>query len=571
MGMPIGRQATAVALCVLAAACRTPPPTARAPIASSVPTTNVRFLEQDWSDDLRQRAYTTAQGSQMMPYAWFRALEDPASGLPFLHDDLARFGYLPNRKSAANPDGLPVGFVVDEDKTGRWIGLTCTACHTAQIHYRGTALQIDGAPTGADLTAFLGGVDQAVRKTMSDEATFDRFATKVVGTSGPSAKAKLRTDLDRFAAAWSSYVAGSTPVHAFGPGRLDAFGLIMNRVTSIDLEIPANNRLPDAPVSYPFLWDTSWHDYVQWDGAAPNRTAVNRLARNVGEVLGVFAKVEIPTDPKKPRVFYRTTARRQNLLKLELWMKDLRAPAWPEDVLGPIDPAMKARGAALYRKRCESCHQLVDPWAWMWNRQVDVKMFPVDKLGTDPTMARNNRERRADSGRLTGVVMPPPPLPGTPLEKNDLAFNIVRHVVIGAILEVPSLLHAASVPAKATNAEVKETAAELEPGYAAPVAAASLAYRARPLDGIWTTAPYLHNGSVPSLYQLLLPASKRIARFPVGSRELDPVDVGFSIAPVEGAFEFDTSLPGNRNTGHEYGTQLSEDDRRALVEFLKSL
>ncbi len=103
-------------------------------------------------------------------------------------------------------------------------------------------------------------------------------------------------------------------------------------------------------------------------------------------------------------------------------------------------------------------------------------------------------------------------------------------------------------------------------------------YKARPLDGIWATAPYLHNGSVPSLYQLLLPEDKRVKAFKVGSREFDPVNIGYA---TDTGFHFDTSLPGNRNTGHSgpRHTQIKDDgvwrdyteeERWALVEYMKT-
>ena len=98
-----------------------------------------------------------------------------------------------------------------------------------------------------------------------------------------------------------------------------------------------------------------------------------------------------------------------------------------------------------------------------------------------------------------------------------------------------------------------------------------LAYKSRPLNGIWATAPYLHNGAVPTLYDLLLPADQRPTSFWVGRRELDVKRVGITTAKVEGLTELDTSLPGNSNAGHEYGADLSEADRWALVEYLKSL
>lgn len=98
-------------------------------------------------------------------------------------------------------------------------------------------------------------------------------------------------------------------------------------------------------------------------------------------------------------------------------------------------------------------------------------------------------------------------------------------------------------------------------------------YKARPLNGIWATAPFLHNGSVPSLYDLLLPEKDRPKRFAVGQREFDPVKVGFLSDPnhPNAPYFFDTSEPGNSNKGHRYGTNLTEAERWALLEYLKSL
>ena len=96
-------------------------------------------------------------------------------------------------------------------------------------------------------------------------------------------------------------------------------------------------------------------------------------------------------------------------------------------------------------------------------------------------------------------------------------------------------------------------------------------YRSRPLNGIWATGPYLHNGSVPTLADLLLPASQRPTQFAVANSRFDPVNVGFVSEVSDGAFVLDTSIPGNANSGHEYGVTLSLQDRLALLEYLKSL
>jgi RoxA-like, cytochrome c-like len=99
-------------------------------------------------------------------------------------------------------------------------------------------------------------------------------------------------------------------------------------------------------------------------------------------------------------------------------------------------------------------------------------------------------------------------------------------------------------------------------------------YQAVLLDGLWLRAPYLHNGSVPSLTDLLAPLEDRPKKFLRGYDVYDPVKVGFVSEGTEAqrvGFEYDTSLAGNSNQGHTFGTQLSPDDKRALIEFLKTL
>ena len=94
------------------------------------------------------------------------------------------------------------------------------------------------------------------------------------------------------------------------------------------------------------------------------------------------------------------------------------------------------------------------------------------------------------------------------------------------------------------------------------------------LKGVWLSAPYLHNGSVPTLRELLEPPEKRSAVFYKGYDVYDQVKVGYvSNVPEERAkkfFKFDTSLPGNGNKGHSYGTELPDADKDAIVEFLKT-
>ena len=99
-------------------------------------------------------------------------------------------------------------------------------------------------------------------------------------------------------------------------------------------------------------------------------------------------------------------------------------------------------------------------------------------------------------------------------------------------------------------------------------------YVAVPLDGLWLRAPYLHNGSVPSLTDVLEPPEKRPTLFYRGYDVYDQEKVGFVTAGPEAekrGFKYETNLPGNANIGHSYGTGLQPEEKRALVEYLKSL
>lgn len=604
--------------------------------SSAEPFTQPAFLDQGWSEDDRTWFYTASQGSQLMPYSWFIALERPDSEAMFLDDKLARFGYIPPYRSKLlndrNPDGLPIGFVRDDDeKRGAWIGMTCAACHTNQVEFKRKRLQIDGGPANADMFAFIESLAAALESTAASDEKFKRFSARLqalkppvtdeqsvrsylrelrqkVGSrlqvrdliapagTAPVNEEQLRRNLVEFSEQFKRFVSHSRSDVAWGPARLDAFGMIFNRSTAINLNQPENNHPPNAPVSYPFLWDTSHHDRVQWNGSAPNVLAFERLARNVGEVLGVFGRVEIPAERLVvPPLFYESSVDRLNLMLIEQRLRKLTSPVWPRD-LEPIDARMASAGKRLYDRYCVSCHAIAKRTGP--DRFTKVVMTPLAAIKTDPVMATNARELRSKSGVLEGVRMPPlPPLEGDPLEPESASIDIVRNLVIGTILAPPDWITppqsldeanrslVRGITAKRTLrtdvvedlgvavenqvnllARAKQLADERRKGL-------KLEYKARPLNGIWATGPYLHNGSVPNLYQLLLPSDQRAASFMVGSREFDPKHVGFR--SDVGSFQFDTSRLGNSNKGHEgrpYGTDsLTEEERWQLVEYLKTL
>ncbi|QDV39250.1 Cytochrome c (plasmid) [Tautonia plasticadhaerens] len=530
-------------------------------------TREVAYLDQGWSPRDSQRFYFTSQGTQILPYDWFLVLEQPdGEGLFRDNQYMLRFRFLPQRPDEMNPHGLPVGFVKDEGRDRGWLGITCAACHTTQVDHEGVGYRIDGAPALADVPSFILELTEALEQTREDDSRFDRFAARVLDRDTPGRREVLRRQLDIVIDRREGYNARNFPPDKpAGYGRVDALGAILNEVfheAVRDEQTPptANTEPADAPVSYPFLWDTPQHDKVQWVGNVENGGLldIGSLGRNVGEVLGVFADLELEREPVPPG--YRSSVRVKNLRALEDWVRTLWSPQWP-DGFPEIDGEKVAAGEALYRQHCLDCHRPIDRTDP--GRRVEAVLRAV---GTDPRTADNFWLRGGETGKLEGALVKViNPLAGR-LGERAAGAAMLNHAVIGTIIG-----SAFEAPEDAlTQVEFGER----------PVAVARAllggVYKARPLNGIWATAPYLHNGSVPSLYQLLLPAEERVRSFSVGSRQFDPEHVGFR-TDAPGVFQFRTHdereepIPGNSNAGHEYGTELSGEERWQLVEYLKTL
>lgn len=548
----------ASALCLLSVltGCTPQEPEPALPAETAVPDAvgKVVSLDQNWTGEEQQWFWFTSQGSRIMPYDWFLVLEQADSTEPFRSDEnLERLRYIVEKPSRGmNPDGLPVGFARDTDEQKQsWVGFTCAACHTNQVSYKGTGIRIDGGGTLADTLSFMSGLGGAARATVDDDAKFERFARKVLGAGYSTAAAEnLRRalfDRTEFLLEW---VDKNKPPHPWGFARLDAFGGIFNMVTAYDLGVPANYLPSDAPVSFPFLWDTPQSDLVQWNGIAPNAPAgIGPMARNIGEILGVFGTVAIV--PGAGLQGYKSSARALTQGELEEKLTKLWSPLWPMEILPPLDPAKAEMGNGIYQKECAACHAILDRTSPQ--RRIDAVMTPVAELGTDPTMANNVATRMALTGKLEGT--PAEVVSGKPLGEKVKAGEVLTNVVIGTMLGEKKQVVEGSID---DYLEVKKTSSPSTPSY-----------KGRPLNGIWATAPYLHNGSVPNLWQLL--QENRVQQFYVGSREIDPVNVGLDTAAYPGGFLFDASLPGNSNKGHVYGTKLSDEEKWALIEFLKSL
>ena len=136
------------------------------------------YLDQGWTAQTRQAFYSQPQGSRLVPESWFRALERlDGQGMFADGANLARYGFLINETKS--PGHLPIGFAIDPIETpdvGRFVGLTCAACHTANVSFEGKVVRIDGAPAQLDFDTFFADFVEAMNSTLLDEAKFTRFA-----------------------------------------------------------------------------------------------------------------------------------------------------------------------------------------------------------------------------------------------------------------------------------------------------------------------------------------------------------------------------------------------------------
>jgi mono/diheme cytochrome c family protein len=459
------------------------------------------------------------------------------------------------------------------------------------------------------------------------DGRFTRFAHAVLGSQySDSTRHRLAKDLDAVLEQLAGQPNGVDVTEGFG--RLDALNRIGNQVFALDPHRYDNYVNINAPVNYPHIWTSSWFTWVQYDGSI-----MQPLIRNAGEAMGVSADVIFDAPPDAGR--FASSIKFDNLHWIERQLAGdaeplvakaftgLNAPGWPES-FPPIDAAKAAKGAALYADHCSGCHrpaltpdiahgkapnaafwqQHFVPIRWSRNGEerqtkaslLDVAIIPRAHIGTDPAQGDVLGSRRVDTaGR--GLARAGEFSPGLGLDAEVCVPTGEKrlrtiHIADDAAQAYPWALGAVVQMGIDTwlqlETKVGTDRATIE-GDRPNCLQAGAGYKARPLNGVWATAPFLHNGSVPTLYDLLSPVEERPKAFLLGDPSFDPERVGLATRTVDpkgrtydetGYFILDTAQPGNRNTGHEFsdhagagviGPALSPEDRRAIIEFLKSI
>lgn len=517
-------------------------------------------VTQGWTAEERQAYYHTSQGTRVVPYSWFLAVEERGfSHQPFLTDErVARYNLIPDPDTTNNPDRLPVGLVKDVSPDGEFISVTCAACHTGQISFNGVKMRIEGGPAMSNLNGFFREMYAGLARTLVNLPKFERFAQKVLGERNSIVeRVRLRKQMtDALVTTFAKVLQGQL-THLYpteeGFGRLDALGRGGNLVLGNAIGDDRNLAVGNAPVSFPHLWGTPYFDWVQWNGSIQQP-----MSRNIGEALGVNAPVTLKGDPAD---IFKSGIKIENLHLLETLLQKLQPPRWPEELLGRIDRDKATKGDALYRQHCAVCHESQPlPPNEFGVKLLRINMYSLEEIGTDPNDAVNFDKRTARTGQLSQPPINLPPV----MTAADALMKVSEAVAKRKYDEL-------NIPPEKRN--------EMD-GFRPNLIRAPLAYRARNMDGIWATAPYLHNNSVPNLYQLLLPADKRDERFFVGNLEYDPKAVGFQTGSFNGGFELRTNISGNSNAGHEFrdaprgkgviGPLLTDEERWAIIEYLKT-
>lgn len=520
----------------------------------------------------RARFYHQPIGTETLPLALLRALDSSVTHRRFF-DGLARFGMLRD-PDPANTEQLPVGMSLqpaDEQHPLAMVGVTCSACHVREIRLGAAAIRIDGAPSTFDVHALFSEALASVRATLESPRAALEFIARFRRESNGKDLSRINAavlsltcpgcdeaEIDRRVGDQIAWLAPRPPrpelqsrmarspegQEALARSRrslrdrlfvLKAYFVHLQRIAdrpaasapgpgrcdplagARDLLAPDAARSPLEAISdIPALWGSAT---TAWVGRAGDTAPP--LARDLAVVLGSGAAWDRNT--------FASTVRASEIAGAERLAEKIASPAWPEDVLGKIDERRAERGEALFEKHCARCHAGSSAAA----RGDDKR---DDSAGTDPL-------RAALLGRKIGD-RPLSDLLGEALGRLEARAGAARSPGGGAV----------GWPTRGR-------------------------YLARPLTGAWATAPYLHNGSVPTLFDLLQPAARRPRTFVVGGREYDPVKLGLAVAAREQAgaerapagFTYDTSQPGNSNAGHEFGTRLPDTDKRDLLEYLKRL
>jgi hypothetical protein len=581
---------------------------------------NTNTCREDW--------YSLPQGSHLIKWEVFNTIEMENSETLFSsRESLTDYGYLypeiagydegaevydgsagERVEQYTSEYGLPIGFVKDKSiLDGRnYMGLTCAACHTGKVSYGDSTYYVEGGQANADMFKFIGKLRDALQATKDDPAKLARFKTRFAQyallnidlTAWPVNVFAAERYLDESLKYAKDYAATTHSSIENGPTRLDAIGAILNKLhyghTNQDI---TQAPLLTAPVTYPYIWDATSLECIQ-----TNCVGFDPLTRNSGEVLGVFGFINLDEDENVPdlleliaqqlglNTLFDFTPKINNLVALETAINRANSPRWPAS-FPALDTALVSEGKTLYTNNCAGCHMDTSDGVDAFELSVPnsigrqftkVIRVPYDVVGTDEAFAVDYGMRVDKTGILGAVLAQRAPDTIDPVtgltfgEQIPETFSGLALLGISTNIVVSNhegtIAYAIQAAQAYPDLSLEDAKAALHldniSGHTDRPAFVATDYRAKPLNGIAFTGPFLHNGSVRTLQDLLEEPANRPVSFLIGSTDYDVNGAGYVNA---GDFLLDTTIRGNGKEGHTYGTQLSSGDKTALLEYMKSM
>lgn len=541
----------------------------------------------------RASFYNLDYGIQYLPTNVFLSLKRASNDtVPRVMDELffdhsERFGLLPNYINPNSP--LPIGITQSIDKSyAPMSGINCASCHSSIIsNNKNQFFLIDGAGSRFQIDVFIGEMLKSVVATLINpvefEAFFERYqiraninniskedtssiqslpeVVKTSYTSGDISKLINNTNIQniqsgktttltvgsypteqqlssragmyvylvkRFIYLFSLTKYGTNPsgslVADSGPGRSNPWMPTKMMLADKYLHSKNSYKIVGGPINTPFMWDTNRQHWIFLLG-----NTNSMLERHIAQGVALLSDFNPTT--------FDTTLSIKNINTISQYVNKIQAPTWPEDILGPIDTELANRGKEIFKEQCLSCH---DPK--LNNQNTASAYYNYIDAGTDPNYYNGQIEKIDGKDLFSNIITP-----FMSKIKSTIAIN--EHIT------------------DLSSYEYNRSPAV----WKGPISNSIIA---KPLMGVWATPPYLHNGSVPTIRDLLNPDYMRPKSFYIGGFVYNSIDLGYTEdKALPYVFEFKTNCEkcvGNSNMGHNYGVNLPFEDKSALIEFLKS-
>jgi hypothetical protein len=460
----------------------------------------------------------------------------------FPKPDFSNLGALPDPKF-----GWPIGFsrkAVPHLGGLSSVGINCASCHVGEITPAagGPNTRVLGMTAQFDVEGFFGAVIVSSFRT-AEPANMKRFLAAYLASSDPKHARKGQELLETAWAQQEQKIVAVISADPTGSKELPP-GALLNPISSDELRL--NQKLLARGMDLSALAHSmlkllhNLRAALHVPDSPPPPSPPNGPGRNDPWRILAFSLLGVVTEPAPVKFgivwnqdqrlwvhddgntrspIVRNLAASLGLgapllghhgrldLALVQRQTDLSQKILPPRYPWPIDRAAATNGANAYNANCASCHD---------GPQTDIRLYSLAEIQTDLNRAK--------------IFTP----------EVALGFN-----QFFAQLEIPGYQPPQPPPLRSTQK-----------------------YWSPNLAGVWARSPYLHNGSVRTIQELLTPPADRVKTFHRGSRVYDEAKVGYT---DEGAYVLDTSLPGNSNVGHNYGTRLSAPEKRDLIEYLKTL